>query len=61
MIRTKTPLLSFLLFGLLLNSLLTGCGGGGGNGGGGGGGGTPPDIPTLTSIAPSSAVAALPP
>ena len=57
MIRTKTPLLSFLLFGLLLNSLLTGCGGGGGNGGGGGGGGTPPDIPTLTSIAPSSAVA----
>jgi len=54
--RTRTPLFSFMLFGLLLSSLLTGCGGGASTNSGGGGGGTPQVIPTLTAIAPSSTV-----
>ena len=45
---------------VLLTFLLAGCGGGNGiasNGQGGGGGQPPPDIPTLSAIVPSSAVA----
>lgn len=43
-----------VLFFISLAFLLSGCGGGSG---GGNGGGTPPSIPSLTSIAPSSATA----
>ena len=43
---------SFMPPGVLLASLLAGCGGGAGTGGGGGG--APQDIPTLAAIAPSS-------
>jgi len=55
----RTKLFSFMLFGLLLSSVLTGCGGGGGASpnSGGGGGGTTLDTPVLTAIAPSNAVA----
>ena len=55
--RTRAPFFSFTLLGLLLSSLLTGCGGGSSSGSGGGGGGTPQNIPVLTAIAPSGAVA----
>ena len=44
-----------MLPGVLLASLLAGCGGGAGTGGGGGG--APQDVPTLTAIAPSSTTA----
>ncbi len=51
---------AFLLIAVLLASLLAGCGGGAGVGGSGGGGsGAPQNIPTLTSIAPSSAAAGI--
>ena len=45
-----------MLPGLLLASLLAGCGGGAGTSGGGGGV-TPLNVPTLTAIAPSGAAA----
>lgn len=48
-----------LLLGVFLTSSLAACGGGGSNGGGGGGG-TPENVPTLASIAPSSATAGAP-
>jgi hypothetical protein len=48
------PRPAFVLHGVLLFCLLAGCGGAGGDSAGGGGNLTPLDIPTLTSIAPSS-------
>lgn len=53
---TKSPLIFFALVSLLLSLLLTGCGGGAGTSGSGGGG-TPQNVPVLTAIAPSNAVA----
>ncbi len=51
----------FLLSVASFLMVCAGCGGGGGNNGGGGGGGTPPaQVPTLNSIAPSSANAGSP-
>ncbi len=54
--RPNTESLSYGLLFAVLASLPIGCGGGSGNGGNGGGGATPPNVPNLMAIAPSTTV-----